>query len=92
MKGLWLELDHYQDIKMECSKDAATLNQIQERDRIVEFLVGLNPEYDQVRIQVLGREKLTTLNEVFSIVRSEKNKRRAMLGDHSVDGSANGVK
>lgn len=37
MKGLWLELDHYQAIKMVCNEDAATLNQIFERDRIVEF-------------------------------------------------------
>ena len=46
MKGMWLELDHYQDIKMECSNDAVKLKQIEERDRIVEFLVGINLEYD----------------------------------------------
>ena len=56
---------HYQDIKMVCGKDAATLNSILERDRIVKLLAGLNTEYDQVRVQVLGREKLSYLNEVF---------------------------
>ena len=25
MKGMWLELDHYQDIKMECSNDIVKL-------------------------------------------------------------------
>ena len=30
MNGLWLELDHYQDIKMVCSEDAATLSCILE--------------------------------------------------------------
>ena len=54
MNGLWLELDQYQNIKMVCSADAATLNQIIERDRIVEFLVGLNSKFNQVRVQILG--------------------------------------
>lgn len=46
MNGYWFELDHYQDIKMVCSEDVATLNFILERDRIVEFLAALNAEYD----------------------------------------------
>jgi len=40
MLGLWLELDQYQAIKMVCQADTATLNQILERDRILEFLAG----------------------------------------------------
>lgn len=64
MHGLWLELDHYQNIKMVCSADAATLSQIFERDRVVEFLAGLNSEFDQIRVQILGREKLPALHEV----------------------------
>ena len=50
MNGYWLELDHYQDIKMVSSEDATTLNTILERDIIVELLAGLNAEYDRVRI------------------------------------------
>jgi len=46
MNGFWLELDHYQNIKMECGKDAATLHSIFERDRVVDFLAELNNEYD----------------------------------------------
>ena len=58
---------------MVCSIDAATLSRIIERDRIVEFLAGLNAEFDQVRIQIFGKEKLPSLNEVFAMVRSEGN-------------------
>ena len=88
MKELSLELDQYQAIKMVCSEDVATLNQIFERDRIVEFLAGLNPKFDQVQIQVLGRDKLSTLNEVFAIVRSEENRKGAMLSEHNIESSA----
>ena len=70
---------------MVCKEDVDTLNQFVERDRIVEFLAGLNPEFDQVRIQVLGRDKLPTLNEVFAIVRSEENRRGAMLNEYNTE-------
>ena len=73
INGYLLELDHYHDIKMVCGEDAATLNSILERDRIVEFFARLNTEYDQIRVQILGREKLSSLNEDFLVVRSEEN-------------------
>ncbi|XP_052195607.1 uncharacterized protein LOC127803432 [Diospyros lotus] len=88
MNGLWLELDQYQEIKMICSDDAATLSRIIERDRIVEFLAGLNAEFDQVRIQIFGREKLPSLNEVFAMVRSEENRRGVKLNESGIEGSA----
>lgn len=44
MNGYQIELDHSQDVKMLCSKDATTLTTIHERDQIEETLVGLNPE------------------------------------------------
>ena len=37
MIGYWIELDHYQDVKMLCSEDATTLTSMLERDQIVEF-------------------------------------------------------
>ena len=53
----------------------------------MEFLVGLNPEYDQERVQILGRERLPSLNEVFGVVHSEENMRVAMLGEIHSEGS-----
>lgn len=38
---------------MLCSADAVNLNQIIERDRIVEFLAILNSKLNQVRVQIL---------------------------------------
>jgi len=88
MLGLWLELDQYQVIKMVCQANTTTLNQILKRDRIVEFLADLNLEFDQVWIQILGKDKLPSLNEVFAIIRSEENSRGAMLGGSNMEGSA----
>lgn len=54
MNGYWIELDHFQHVKMLCSKDVTTLTTMLERDRIVECRVGPIHEYDQVRTQILG--------------------------------------
>ncbi|KAI9194566.1 hypothetical protein LWI28_007174 [Acer negundo] len=68
LQHLWQELDHYQCIKMKCSDDAAVLKRFVEKDRIYTFLAGLNVEFDAVRVQVLGKEDLPSLNEVIGIV------------------------
>ena len=88
MNGYWLELDHYEHIKMKCSEDTATITAIFETDRVVEFLTGLNANFDQVRVQVLGKDKIPSLNEVFAIVCSEEYRRIAMLNETSLEGSA----
>ncbi|XP_052732974.1 uncharacterized protein LOC128196357 [Vigna angularis] len=46
LKSLWMELDHYRVIKAKCSEDSAILKEFIEQDRVYDFLVGLNPEYD----------------------------------------------
>ena len=55
----------------------------------MKFLSGLNSEFDPIRIQILGKEKLLSLSEVFHIVRGEETRRSVMLvGGNSVDSSA----
>ena len=58
LKTLWQELDHYRVIKTKCPEDVAVLKDFIEQDRVYDFLVGLNPEFDQVRIQILGKQEV----------------------------------
>ena len=55
MKAMWQELDHYRVIKTKCPDDSTILKEFIEQDRVYDFLVGLNPEFDIVRIQILGK-------------------------------------
>ena len=48
LKSLWMELDHYRVIKARCLEDSTILKEYIEQDRVYDFLVGLNSEYDQV--------------------------------------------
>jgi hypothetical protein len=88
LNSLWIELDQYQKLKMECSQDTIILNAVIKRDRIFDFLAGLNVEFDPIRVQILGKEKLPNLTEVFYTVRSEETRRHAMLSEHLPDVSA----
>ncbi|RVW35301.1 hypothetical protein CK203_098678 [Vitis vinifera] len=61
------ELDHYRVSEMKCLKDIAVLKNFIEKDRVYDFLAGLNPEFDQVRVQILGKE------ETISLIRVEES-------------------
>ena len=66
---------------MKCNEDEKFV----EREWIFEFLIGLNVEFDQVRVQVLGKEKL---NEVISMIHAEEGRRGVMFKLSSIDGFA----
>lgn len=74
MESLWQELDHYRVIKTKCSKDGDLIEEFIEQDRVSDFLVGLNQEFDQVRIQILRKSKVPDFNEAVSIVRTSKRR------------------
>ena len=73
---------------MECNKDASTLADFVKRDRIFEFLSGLNLEFDPIEVQILGEEKIPSLFDAFYTVRGEKGHRAIMLDDKPTGGSA----
>jgi len=66
-------------IKAKCSEDTATLKEYIEQDRVYDFLVGLKPEYDQVRVQIFGQKTVPNINEVVATMRSEESRRGLML-------------
>ena len=51
-------------IKTKCPEDDAILKDFIEQDRVYDFLVGLNPEFDLVRIQILGKQEVSCFNVV----------------------------
>jgi hypothetical protein len=50
-----------------------------EEERVHDFLGGLNSEYDPVRVQILGKKPLPSLQEVFSDVHNEESHHNTML-------------
>ena len=73
LQNLWQELYHYGVFEMKCPEDAAILKSFIERDRVYDFLAGLNPEFDQVNVQILGKDDTPSLEETISPVRVEES-------------------
>ncbi|XP_048227600.1 uncharacterized protein LOC125369430 [Ricinus communis] len=88
LQNLWQEMDQYWCVQMLCSEDAATLKCFIEKDRVYDFLAGLNVEFDQVRVQILGKERFPSLNETISLIRAEENRREVMLEPKTLEGLA----
>ena len=84
---VWLDLDHYPNLKMKCNEDNTMMQKFVEKERILKFLVGLNVKYDQVWVQGLKKEFLPLLSEVSSRIRAEEGRRTMMLDNHSIEGS-----
>ena len=58
-----------------------------EKERIYTFLSGLNIEFDLVRVQVLGKEEIPSLNETIAIIHGEEGRRGVMMEPQPADGS-----
>ncbi|XP_072084397.1 uncharacterized protein [Arachis hypogaea] len=89
LNHLWIELNQYQNLTMQCTPDSTTLTQFIERIHIFKFLSDLHSKFDAIWVQILDKEKFCSLSKVFHIVRGEETRRSVMLeGGNSFDGLA----
>ncbi|PON68696.1 hypothetical protein PanWU01x14_093030 [Parasponia andersonii] len=85
---LWEELDLHQNFEIGDPEIASKLAEILERDRVFEFLAGLNAEFDGVSGRILGKEPLCSLEESFSYVNSEEDRKAVMAKAFAPEASA----
>lgn len=71
-------MDHYQIITMKCPEDATTLKTFNAKEWLYDFLVELNPKFDQARVQILRKEDLTSL-EATSLICVKESRQSVML-------------
>ena len=88
MNSLWQELDLYYDGEWKCGDDSKRFKRLQEKERVFEFLAGLNPNLDEVRGRVLNKEPLPAIREVYAYVRREESRRKVMMNSSNTDNSA----
>ncbi|CAN1305472.1 hypothetical protein LINPERPRIM_LOCUS26530 [Linum perenne] len=75
----WLHLDMYEAQPWETAKDSALFKRFIEKKRTIQFLLGLNPELDDVKGRVMGKKPFPSLKEAFAEVRREEHRRHLML-------------
>lgn len=71
--NLWQEFDHYLVFEMKCIDDATILKNFIKKDQIQDISTELNPEFDQVRIQIIGKKNIPTLEETISLIHAEES-------------------
>lgn len=76
-------LDYCQEFQMKCFGDVTTIQRMTDKERVFDFLVGLNVEFDQIKVQVLGWGLFPSLQQTFSYVKHEEIKRNSMLQPNS---------
>ncbi|XP_058199324.1 uncharacterized protein LOC131314589 [Rhododendron vialii] len=79
LSGAWGEFDYYQGFQAVCAVDATNWLKRMEKERVYDFLAGLDMELDPIRVQVLGRVPFPSLGEAYSIVQQEESRRGAVL-------------
>ncbi|KAK8950885.1 hypothetical protein KSP39_PZI004349 [Platanthera zijinensis] len=82
---LYQELDYFNTFTVACTVDAQTLQKDKYHFRVHVFLMGLNMEFDVVRLYVLHCDPLPSLREAFNMLLSDENRRRSFGSstDHS---------
>ena len=72
LKSMWDELAVY-NVYPNCSCGAIQdINAIQQRDHLIQFLMGLNDLYGNVHSQILLMHPLPSVNKAYSLVLQEK--------------------
>ncbi|XP_052182681.1 uncharacterized protein LOC127795193 [Diospyros lotus] len=78
----WQQLDILEEKSWKCLEDSQQYKKIVEKDRVYQFLLGLNKDLDDVRGRILSIKPLPSVKEVFSEVRREESWKKLMLGSH----------
>ncbi|KAJ1386743.1 Retrotransposon gag domain [Sesbania bispinosa] len=76
----WQQLDIYEDIDWKCTEDRKQYKTPVEKDRIYQFLLGLNKNLDEVKGRILDTKPLPSICDAFAEVRREESRRKIMLG------------
>ena len=84
LKRLWQDLDLFNDYEWKSSEDCKHFKKTVEDNHIFKFLIGLNMEFDEVRIRIIERQQLPSIGEVFSEVGREKSQHLVMLGKRNL--------
>ena len=93
LQNIWQELDLFYESDFGCAVCYLKQKRMIEKERVFEFLTGLNKELDEVRGRLLSRSPFPSIDDAFAEVRREEARKKVMLGNKcnspgAMDGSA----
>lgn len=84
IQDIWQELDLFINETPSCAECAVKLRSIIEKERVFDFLAGLNRNLDDVRWHLVARDSFPYPEDAFAEVRREEMRRKVMLVDESI--------
>lgn len=75
---MWEELAHYTTYQPSYVTDSTAYKKHVEEIQVFEFLICLNLEYEEFRVQILYMNLSTSLNEVYAYIHREERERGVM--------------
>ncbi|GAA0152308.1 hypothetical protein LIER_10820 [Lithospermum erythrorhizon] len=79
LKKLWQEIDLYEEIDPLCGDCSVKYKKKKQKERVYEFLAGLNNNLDEVKGRIISRSPFPSTEEAFVDIRREESQRRAIL-------------
>ena len=86
LNTLWKEIDRRMPNPLKCSEDITVFNSFIQRQRLYQFLAGVNEDLDKERRDLLNQEPLPTLEMAYAMIRRELA-RRGIMGTTSSPGT-----
>ncbi|XP_068336401.1 uncharacterized protein [Pyrus communis] len=80
LKSVWQDLDRRRPLRMVCGADLKTRKEELAKDRVYDFLAGLDGVFDQVRSEILRMKPIPGIEECFNLVRRESQRLVTMMG------------
>ena len=87
LNTLWKEIDRRMPNSMKCSTDITTFNSFIQRQRLYQFLAGINDSLDAERRQILNQDPLPTIEMAYAMIRRELARRGIMSTTSSLGGN-----
>ena len=76
LKRLWADLDHYDPIELPHPECVAWVKKWVEKKRVLQFLRGLNPEFEERRAALFHQPNLPSLDEAIAAMHRRRQDSR----------------
>ncbi|KAF3772203.1 hypothetical protein EJ110_NYTH58154 [Nymphaea thermarum] len=80
LKSKWEEFDYYSDDTWDCPQDQVRHVAKEWDNRVFLFLAGLNDDFEGIRSQILNSDGLPNIEDVYSRVEAEEQRRLVITG------------
>ena len=85
LNTLWKEIDRRMPNPMKCAEDITLFNSFIQRQRLYQFLAGVNDSLDKEKWDILNLDPRPTIDAAYATIRREIARRGIIIGNSSLE-------